>query len=225
MALAKEEAGEIKAASYLRNMNHVEAQRRLFRNIRHMEGKTKGGSTSKVTTKIEGRDVEVTNKVDIEKLCATENERKYHQTETGNSELLSQEFIQDLGHHGEGPQIQRVLQGTYVPPENTTQDTKDFLNTCKLDQSNDRLDTNDDIIKRYKSHIAAWKIRKESTCTHHHHIGHYKAALRNRDLKWFLFQRSDIPEITGYSPSRHRKCVDLMIMKKAHCYDIKNNVL
>ena len=70
-----------------------------------MEGKTKGGSTSKVTTKIEGRDVEVTNKVDIEKLCATENERKYHQTETGNSELLSQELIQDLGHHGEVPQI------------------------------------------------------------------------------------------------------------------------
>ena len=75
MALAKEEAGEIKAASYLRNMNHIEAQSRLFRNIIHMEGKIKGGSTSKVTTKIEGRDVEVTSKVDIEKLCATENER------------------------------------------------------------------------------------------------------------------------------------------------------
>ena len=190
-----------------------------------MEGKTKGGSTSKVITKIEGRDVEVTNKVDIEKLCATENERKYHQTETGNSELLSQELIQDLGHHGEGPQIQSVLQGTYIPPENTTQETKDFLNACKVDQNNDLLETNDDIITRYKSHIAAWKIRKESTCTHHHHIGHYKAALRNRDLKWFLFQRSDIPEITGYSPSRHNKCVDPMIMKKAHCYDIKNNVL
>ena len=48
LAMAKEAAGETKAASYLRNINHIEAQRRLFRNIRHMEGKQKGGSTSKV---------------------------------------------------------------------------------------------------------------------------------------------------------------------------------
>ena len=33
LAIAKEEAGEVKAASFLLNMNHVEAQRRLFRNI------------------------------------------------------------------------------------------------------------------------------------------------------------------------------------------------
>ena len=81
--------------------------------------------------------------------------------------------------------------------------------------------TPQDIVKRYTAHIAAWKIRKESTCTHHHHIGHYKAVLRQKDLSWFFFQRSDIPEMTGYSPSRHRECVDLMIMKKSNCFDIK----
>ena len=48
LALAKEEAGEIKAAIFLRNMNHVEAQQHLFRNIRHMEGKVKEGCTAKV---------------------------------------------------------------------------------------------------------------------------------------------------------------------------------
>ena len=123
LALAKEEAGEIKAAAYLRNMNHVEAQRRLFRNIRHTEGKIRGGCTSKVITKIDGIDVELTDKEDIEKLCAKENERKYHQTETGNIESLTQELIQDLGHHGEGPQIQSVLQGIYVPSSNINEET------------------------------------------------------------------------------------------------------
>ena len=65
LALAKEEAGEIKAASFLRNMNHVEAQRRLHRNIRHMEGNLKGGITSKVIATIDGRYIEFVNKEDI----------------------------------------------------------------------------------------------------------------------------------------------------------------
>ena len=37
LAMAKEEAGELSGAVFLRNNNHIEAQRRLFRNTRHME--------------------------------------------------------------------------------------------------------------------------------------------------------------------------------------------
>ena len=62
LVLAKEEAGEIKAAIFLRNMNHVEAQRRLFRNIRHMEGKIKGGCTAKVIQTHNDIEVEFTKK-------------------------------------------------------------------------------------------------------------------------------------------------------------------
>ena len=46
-------------------MNHVESQRRLFRNIRHMEGKVKGSSTSKVIRKIDGIDVELTKRMQL----------------------------------------------------------------------------------------------------------------------------------------------------------------
>ncbi len=49
LALAKEESGEVKAAEYIRSLNRIEAQRKLFQNIRVMENKLKGGSTSKVT--------------------------------------------------------------------------------------------------------------------------------------------------------------------------------
>jgi hypothetical protein len=99
LALAKEEAGEIRAATFLRQMNHIEAQRRLFRNIRHMEGKIKGGCTSKVTQKINGIDVEFTKKEDIERLCATGNEQLYHQTEQKPSDFLSKDIVEYLGHH------------------------------------------------------------------------------------------------------------------------------
>ena len=43
LAAAKEAAGEIKAATYIRSLNRVEKQRKLFQNIRQMEMKIKGG--------------------------------------------------------------------------------------------------------------------------------------------------------------------------------------
>ena len=43
LALAKEEVGEVKAATYLNNLNQIEAQRRLHRNIKVIEGKLKEG--------------------------------------------------------------------------------------------------------------------------------------------------------------------------------------
>ena len=47
------------------------------------------------------------------------------------------------------------------------------------------------------------------------------AVMRNDYLSWFFFQRSEIPMLTGYSPSRHRTCADLMILKKALLFDIR----
>ena len=58
--MAKEEAGELKAAICLRNSNHTEAKCRMFRNTRHIEGKMKGGSTSKSITTVDNKIVEHT---------------------------------------------------------------------------------------------------------------------------------------------------------------------
>ena len=52
-------------------------------------------------------------------------------------------------------------------------------------------------------------------------MAHYKAIFQDKFLSWFFFQRADIPELTGYAPNRHKQCVDLMIMKKHMCFDIK----
>ena len=81
--MVKEEAGELKAAVFLPNANHIETQQRLFRNIRHIEGKVKGGSTFKVTTQVEGEITEHIGKLSIKKLIAENNEMKYYVTEGG----------------------------------------------------------------------------------------------------------------------------------------------
>ena len=67
-----------------------------------------------------------------------------------------------------------------------------------------RGNSNTDIVTRYKDFKSSWAIRKESTSTHHLHIGHYKAALKHQSLSWFLFQRADLPQVTGYSPLFHQ---------------------
>lgn len=44
--MAKEEVGEMEAVVYLHNRNRIEGQRRVARNIKRMEEKSKGGSTT-----------------------------------------------------------------------------------------------------------------------------------------------------------------------------------
>ena len=78
-----------------------------------------------------------------------------------------------------------------------------------------------DIISRYKITKKSWNKRRESTCTNGQHVGHYQATFRHKNLGWLMFQRGDIPAITGYSPKRHRTCVDLQILKKAQTFELK----
>ena len=91
---------------------------------------------------------------------------------------------------------------TFLP--SATQKTKDFLSACKISQHAKEIASSDNVISRFNKFIAAWKIKKEKICTFHHHIGHYKASLINNRIRWFLFQRTDISELTGYSPKRHQ---------------------
>ena len=215
LALAKEAAGECEAATYLKTRNAIESKRRLFRNIRHIEGKMRGGFTSKIEVKSNNMTVEYTDRNSIEEKTIQANEVKYHQTE-GGSQFLQNDFIASLGHHGEGPDINKVLQGNYTPPPSASLETQEYLSSCHFDGSPPPSTP----ISRYLQQKKSWRTRKESTCTYNHHIGHFKSIFRDKRLSWFFFQRADIPEISGYSPKRHRTCIDLMIMKKIACFDI-----
>ena len=94
---------------------------------------------------------EFTAKSDIEKLCAKENERKWHQTEDCGSQLLFQNLIRDLGHHGEGPRTAQVLNGTYVPPPDLSSETLAFLQSCQSSPDSISLEYfQNDLITRFK---------------------------------------------------------------------------
>jgi len=44
--------------------------------------------------------------------------------------------------------------------------------------------------------------------------------MQHKSLSLLFFQRAKIPTISGYSPTRHRSCIDLMIMKKANSFHV-----
>ena len=185
-----------------------------------MESKLKGESTSKVSTAVNGETVEFTERDQIKKQIAQFNEAKYDHTE-GSSQLLQRKFINSLGSFGEGPDISKVLDGTYPPPASASDDTIAFLNSCKFTAQDAEQITPKPTTDRYKDHAASQYQRKEYICTYYHHIGHYKSVFNNDNLSCFFFQRADIPEISGYSATQHKSCIDLVVMKKARCYNIK----
>ena len=144
-----------------------------------MEGKIKGGSTTKVIIKDDmGNKVELVNKVDIERAMSAGNEKVGHQTE-GGSQLLTPDFIKRLGNYGEGPDIDSILNGTFQCPVTTSDATKDFLEACKNDTNIGTVLNNDNISTRYHECMKLWGMRKEKTCTYGKHIGHYKAAMKH----------------------------------------------
>jgi len=220
LAEAKEAAGTIKAAVHLRNMNRIEAVRTLFRNIRYMEGKMRAGASAQIiVTNADGSSSELTKKEEVEAAIIKSNERKYHQTE-GGSQLIEPFLTRDIGTFGDGPKVTEILDGTYSPPPESTDATIAFLEACK--RPTDLLTTpQKSTPARYWAKVKTWRQRKETTTSANQHIGHFKAVMQHQSLSWLFFQRAEIPEISGYSPSRHRKCIDLMIQKRANSFNIE----
>ena len=75
--MAREAEGKGKIASIIRSMEQTELLRRLFRNIKYMEGKTRGGCTNQVTvTTQDGMKTEYTSRADVESQIIKETEKK-----------------------------------------------------------------------------------------------------------------------------------------------------
>ncbi len=222
LAKAKEDAGQGPQAAILRNMHRVESQRKMFRRIRYIEQKLKGGSTTQVVGTKDNLVVECTSQDDVEQEIIQENEKKYHQIGDGGCRFLSDDFVAIFGNYGEGPATEETLRGTLVPPASANQDTTDFLKACQyVDGGAIDLSSSPDVVTRYRDMVCSFQLCKETTTTYHqHHLGHFKAVMSNEYLSWFFFQRAEIPIISGYSPSRHRRYVDLMILKRAMNFNL-----
>ena len=130
------------------------------------------------------------------------------------SPLLSPAYIKSLWNHGEVPDTDAVLNGTLIFLDNTTDATRDFILFCKSAPDVSSVLLNNNIAFRYRNTKKLRNMRKEKTCTYGKYMVHYKAIMKYDWLRWLFFQKGEIPARSGYAPIRHKKCVDLMIMKR-----------
>ena len=121
-----------KKAKLVRHMINTEENRRAFSKIAHINHKTQDLNTTFVTyTDKHGQVKEVTDKREMEQTIMQENVRKYHQTEA-TCPFMRDPLRNHFGDYGIGPATEMLINGTYVPPEHETKQTKLFLETCSL---------------------------------------------------------------------------------------------
>ena len=209
---AKAEAGNIKAVTVLKNIQHREAMAATYGRIRSTIKQQQNGTT-KVQVTTNERLKEITKKKHMEKEIIKENERKFHQTE-GRCPLLHGQLYKDLGAIGDGPKVEEVLNGTYTPPPGTSEVTKSWLKRMTM-VNPDKLKNAIISLQDYRK---GWSKIKERTASGELHIGHFKAGVQHKEIGWVHFQMSMIPMATGYSPKRWQKGIDVMLLKEPEVY-------
>lgn len=118
---------------------------------------------------------------------------------------------------GTGPRADDILEGTYMIPRGVNRVTRQFIDMMKRPE-------NFMVIKpvTYEEYCAGWRKAKGRTSSNGPHFGHYKAAITHPRIGQLLYQRAMIPMVTGYSPQRHRKGVDVMLLKKENNVNVDN---
>ena len=73
--------------------------------------------------------MEYMDKESLEKIIAISNERPWHVKE-GVNQLHTPLYVEKLGMYGEGKDIKRVLDGSFIFPPDTSNDIKVFIQYC-----------------------------------------------------------------------------------------------
>ena len=143
---------------------------------KYTEGKSRKPGTTLVTQQqTDGRTTEITDKIQLEKVIVEEKLKKYHQTK-GACPLLDESWIfRNIGAFGEGPQVEAILDGTYVCPDNYYQAMKTFLK--HLQRPNTVSNKEPPTLMSLAAYRESWKTVKENTSLQRPHIGMYKAAV------------------------------------------------
>ena len=114
-------------------MQRIEEYRTLIRRIKYIKGKFSNPCTTLVTQQqTYGRTLEITDKIPLEKVIIEENLKKYHQIEGACQLLGDPRLYRDIGSFGEVTQVEAILNGMYVCPDNSNQVVNKLLRQLQL---------------------------------------------------------------------------------------------
>jgi hypothetical protein len=216
LAVARAEAGNSDAEAVLKSLIRIEDQRYRFRVIKQVHQPAQRGGLRRVQRPLpDGSYEECTAKEDIEAACLAENDARFSQS--SNTPFLQEPLLSDFGLLGRPTTIEQVLKGTYEPPPTAdpyAQLLLQFLHRPPGVPTFDMVVTMDDFVH-------GWRRAKERTSAGPSklHFGHFKAIAQHPDLAELEVSLLNILLKSGYSPSRWRKGLNVMLLKKPGCYD------
>ena len=146
----------------------------------------------------------------MEKEIIRENKSKYHQTED-TCPFMQDPLMNHFGEYGQGPATEQLLEGTYITPQGISEQTRDYLELCRLPQGEFFINP---LTRSFDYFNHSWKKMREKTASRELHFGHFKSATYNENIMNIHYMMAEIPFRTGYSPVRWRKATNVMILKK-----------
>ena len=150
----------------------------------------------------------------MERHIIRENQNKVHQSE--NCPLFHADLVKDLGFMGDGPEVDNVLNGSYLPPEGIGWATARWLKHMKHTNPVAQAE----ISTSLKDYCHGWKLTKERTASGELHMGHFKAGAMHKKIGWFNFVMAILPYSSGYVPNRWRQGTDVMLLKKTQFFKL-----
>ena len=202
-------AGNVSVATEIKNQKLREEQRRTARRAKYVLERNQRCGTTMIQIKSRGKTIDVTDKSQMERLIIAENEKKYHQTET-RCPLLHGQLLADIGLLGEGPEVENILNGTYICPHDTPKAVKLWLENLYIPNRDKRQAT----VQTLREYRSGWKRVKEYTSSGDLHFGHFKIEAEHDMLSWANYVMAGIPRLRGFTPERWKRGTDVMLLKK-----------
>jgi hypothetical protein len=189
-----------------------EEQRRTARKIKYVRGKIGDGSMTMVTVQTPtGELQDIVEKAQIEQAIMQENAKKYKQS--FHTPFLRPPLVTDFGFLGIGQNSEAVLNGKYKPPNNTSPFTNLYLE--QLAYPNNKCTTCETMARiPVEEYRAYWKTAKEHTSSYPGAINFssLKAGAHSHLISTLDCIMTRLPIMSGFSPSRWCKCIDVMIL-------------
>jgi hypothetical protein len=216
LATAWAAEGKTSVASELRNIKLREAQRRDARLIKSVNGDST--RTGLYILRInDGQDwIEVTEKEDMEKALLRESQQRFNQAK--ETPFCTNPLLEAVGPVGISDVAQQILNGTFTPPENCDPWARKLI--PHLQYAVPPISFPVEHLPH--QHSAGWKKVRERTSAGISGltIPQLKAHLLDEHIVQVDATFARLPYQWGFSPSRWRKGIDVMLEKKKDVYNI-----
>jgi hypothetical protein len=148
----------------------------------------------------------------MEKAIINANKKKFKQA--FGTPFYNYPYNKLFGYKGLTTFSQQVLDGTFIPPANAPNYIMEFLKHLAMPKI--IKDNENKMEMTLDSFISYWRKAREYTSCYPSEFSFsvLKASSYNNSLAQMDCIMTRIPLVSGYSPTRWQRCVDVMIEKK-----------